>query len=88
MVFAHASGVLSYQVALRTLGRFANDHGAHAVPHGLRKNAVNALLESGCSVAEVAAITGQSLRMVEHYAKGRDQAALGEAAILKWERAS
>jgi hypothetical protein len=35
--------------------------------HGLRKNAVNALLEAGCSAAEVSAITGQSLEMVEHH---------------------
>lgn len=56
------------------------------VPHGLRKNAVNALLECGCSVAETSAISGQSLRIVEHYAKGRDQRKLASAAILKWER--
>lgn len=55
------------------------------VPHGLRKNAVNALLEAGCSAAETAAITGQSLQMVEHYAKGRNQKHLASAAILKWE---
>jgi hypothetical protein len=59
--------------------------GHHIVPHGLRKNAVNALLEAECSVAEVSAITGQSLQMVEHYAKERDQAALGRSAILKFE---
>ena len=36
--------------------------------HGLRKSAVVMLLEAGCEVAEVAAITGQSLAMVQHYA--------------------
>lgn len=56
------------------------------VPHGLRKNAVIALLENECSIAETAAISGQSLAMVEHYAKGRNQEKLGRAAILKWER--
>lgn len=56
------------------------------VPHGLRKNAVNALLEAGCSAAETAAISGQSLQMVEHYAKRRSQKRLGSAAMLKWER--
>jgi integrase len=66
---------------------FAKELGEKVVPHGLRKNAVNALLEVGCSVAETAAISGQSLAMVEHYAKKRAQAALGTAAILKWERA-
>ena len=35
--------------------------------HGLRKSAVVMLLEAGCTTAEVAAITGQSFDMVEHY---------------------
>jgi len=60
--------------------------GADLVPHGLRKNAVNALLEAGCSVAETSAISGQSFAMVEYYARKRSQAKLGSAAILKWER--
>lgn len=59
---------------------------AHVVTHGLRKNAVNALLEAGCSTAETAAISGQSLGMVEHYARARNQQALGTAAVLLWER--
>lgn len=66
--------------------KWAKDRGHHIVPHGLRKNAVNALLEAGCSVAEVAAITGQSLQMIEHYAKERDGEHLSRAAILKFER--
>jgi hypothetical protein len=36
-------------------------------------------------IAEVAAITGQSLQMIEHYAKERDRAELGRSAILKFE---
>lgn len=56
------------------------------VPHGLRKNAVNTLLEAGCSAAETASISGQSLQMVEHYAKLRSQKKLSQAAMLKWER--
>lgn len=67
------------------LKAFALAHGAEVVPHGLRKNAVNALLECGCSVAETAAISGQSLGMVEHYAKARAQGELASAAILRWE---
>jgi hypothetical protein len=43
------------------------------------------LLESGCTDAEVAAITGQSRDMVEHYAKQVNQQRLAAAAILKWE---
>lgn len=63
------------------------ERGRDDVIHGLRKNAVNALLLAECSTAEVSAITGQSLKMVEHYAKQRDQARLGQAAILKLDTA-
>lgn len=67
--------------------KWARDkHGVNIVPHGLRRNAVNALLESGCTVAEVAAITGQSLQMIEHYAKERDGEQISRSAILKFER--
>jgi integrase len=59
---------------------------AKVVPHGLRKNAVNALLEAGCSAAETAAISGQSLQMVEYYARRRSQKKLGQTAMLKWEK--
>lgn len=55
------------------------------VPHGLRKNAVIALLEAGCSAAETAAISGQSLQMVEYYARARSQKKLGQSAMLKWQ---
>jgi integrase len=65
---------------------FAAEHGAKVVPHGLRKNAVNELLHAGCSAAEAAAISGQSLAMVEHYAKARAQGKLASAAVLKWQR--
>jgi integrase len=67
------------------LQAWAEARGQHIVPHGLRKNAVIALLECGCSVAETAAISGQTLSLVEHYAKQRDQAKLASAAILRWE---
>ncbi len=67
------------------LQRFAATQGHKVVPHGLRKNAVNALLEAGCSSAETAAVTGQSLQMVEHYAKQRSGRRLSTAAILKLE---
>ncbi|SCW56400.1 Site-specific recombinase XerC [Sphingobium faniae] len=72
---------------LRTdIQAFCAELGVKVVPHGLRKNAVNALLEAGCSAAETAAISGQSLQMVEHYAKRRSQSKLGRTAILKWQR--
>jgi len=53
--------------------------------HGLRKSAVVMLLEAGCTDAEVAAITGQSREMVEHYARMVNQQQLARSAVLKWE---
>ena len=73
----------------QTIRRYIKAHGRQfglqIVPHGLRKNAVIALLESGCSVAETAAITGQTYGMVEHYAKQINQARMASAAIIKWQ---
>jgi integrase len=77
---------LSERAIREKLQAFAKGKGFKIVPHGLRKNAVNALLEVGCSVAQTAAISGQTLQLVEHYARRRDQARLGNAAILQWER--
>lgn len=65
---------------------FTAKMGVKTVPHGLRKNAVNALLEAGCTVAEVAAITGQTLQIIEHYAAQVNRKKMGRAAILKWEK--
>lgn len=69
------------------LQRWGAKQGCHLVPHGLRKNAVNALLEAGCSVGETSAISGQSLGMVEHYARKRNNRKLGSVAIGRWEDA-
>lgn len=55
------------------------------VPHGLRKSAVCFLLEAGCETAEVAAITGQSFDMIEHYARDINSQRLARRAIAKWE---
>lgn len=74
------------QVIRRELKAHGAKMGVEVVPHGLRKNAVNSLLEAGCSVPEVAAITGQDFRMVQHYAAGVDRRRLGKAAILKLEK--
>lgn len=77
-------------LAVRTLREniqdFASELGYKIVPHGLRKNAVISLLEVECTIAQVSAVTGQSMQMVEHYAKRVNQEALGDAAILKLER--
>lgn len=70
------------------LQKFTDTFGVHCVPHGLRKNAVIALLDAGCSMAETSAISGQSLQMVEKYAKARNQSKLADAAILRWERSA
>lgn len=56
--------------------------------HGLRRNAVNALLEAGCSVPQVAAITGQSFEMVQHYAQEVDQKLQATSAMNKWKTSS
>ena len=53
--------------------------------HGLRKSAVCFLLEAGCTDAEVAAITGQTRQMIEHYAALVNQQRLARGAMLKWE---
>lgn len=58
---------------------------AGLVFHGLRKSAVVMMLEAGCTDAEVAAVTGQSRKMVEHYSRQVNRGKLGAAAILKWE---
>lgn len=85
-ILAADNGNAVGQQAIRIeLQAFAAARGFKVVPHGLRKNAVNALLEAGCSAAETAAISGQTLQMVEHYAKARAQSKLGSAAILKWQ---
>lgn len=81
----HLGRPMTDQVIRKELTSFAEAQGQRLVPHGLRKNAVNALLEAGCSVAEVQAITGQSFRMVEHYARRVRRRDLGKAAILKLE---
>jgi integrase len=81
----HLGQPMTDQVIRKELKKFAAEQGHDLVPHGLRKNAVNALLEAGCTVAEVQAITGQSFKMVEHYARRVHRRELGTAAILKLE---
>lgn len=71
-----------------TIQAFTADLGSFTVPHGLRKNAVNALLEAGCSIAEVSAITGQGFQIVEHYAAKVNRRKLGKTAILKFEKSA
>lgn len=52
--------------------------------HGLRKAAASKMAESGCTVEELAAITGhKSLAVVAHYIKAADQAKLARRAMEK-----
>lgn len=81
-VEGHSIGPQPIRIALK---KHCAAFGLDLVPHGLRKNAVIALLEAGCSIAETASISGQTFQMVEHYAKLRDQGKLASAAVLKWE---
>jgi integrase len=56
----------------------------HCSAHGLRKAASRRLAEFGCTVHEVAAITGHaSLREVQRYTKGADQKRLATSAVEK-----
>jgi integrase len=50
--------------------------------HGLRKAAARRLAEAGCTVHEIASITGhRSLAMVQHYTSSADQQRLAGAAV-------
>jgi integrase len=54
----------------------------HCVFHGLRKAACTRLADAGCSAHEIAAISGhKTLKEVERYTKGADQARLARAAM-------
>lgn len=87
-ILTNSNGQPWTQSGLRQkLQAWAKERGHHVVPHGLRKNAVDSLLEAGCTIAEVSGITDQSFAMVEHYSKGRDKLHLGRAAIIKFEAA-
>jgi integrase len=52
--------------------------------HGLRKLAAAELADAGCSMHEIAAITGhQSLSMIQLYTRSADQERLASAAIIR-----
>src|SRR5262245_26586829 len=54
------------------------------VPHGLRKTAARRLAEAGCTVHEIAAITGHTtLKEVERYTKAFDRERLARAAMAR-----
>lgn len=83
-ILTNANGQPWTQSGLRQkLQDWAKARGHKVVPHGLRKNAVIALFEAGCTAAEVSGITDQSIGMLEHYAKGVNKPRLGRAAVVK-----
>lgn len=85
-ILAHPNGKPIHNQTIRDeIKSFGKERGYQVVPHGLRKSAVISLLEAGCTIAETAAITGQTFQLVEYYARQVDQARLGSAAILKLE---
>jgi integrase len=54
----------------------------HCTAHGLRKAAATRLANAGCSVNEIAAITGhKSLREIAHYTSAADQGRLAQQAL-------
>jgi integrase len=60
----------------------AADLPQHCVFHGLRKAALTRLADAGCTVHEIAAISGhKTLKEVERYTKAADQARLARAAM-------
>lgn len=80
-------GGLTAQLFNRWCLLFNKAHGVRGfTPHGLRKNATNELFDAGCTAAQVASVTGhKSLRMLEHYGKGRSQSGLAKVAVLdRW----
>jgi integrase len=87
-ILTNSNGQPWKQSGLRQkLQDWAKERGHKVVPHGLRKNAVNALFEAGCTAAEVSGITDQSIGMLEHYAKGVNKLTLGRAAVVKLDAA-
>lgn len=83
-ILTNANGQSWTQSGLRQkLQEWAAARGHKVVPHGLRKNAVDSLLEAACTAAEVSGITGHSIGMVEHYSKGVNRKRLGSAAVVK-----
>ncbi|WP_431280943.1 tyrosine-type recombinase/integrase [Humitalea sp. 24SJ18S-53] len=60
--------------------------GVAAPPHGLRKATCCRLAEAGCTPHEIASITGQSLKMVEHYTREVNQRRIATRTITRLGR--
>jgi integrase len=62
---------------------------AECSAHGLRCNAAIALVEAGCEVPQVMAVTGhKTFKEAQRYASHRDQKKLAKQAVAKWEVAN
>jgi len=60
----------------------------HCTFHGLRKAACRRLAEAGCTVHQIAAISGHvSLKEIERYTKAADQVRLAREAMARTDRA-
>lgn len=74
---------LGYDAVEKRFRSWRTGLGPNAAPyslHGLRKLAIVQLAEAGCSDAEIQAVTGQSLQMVEYYRKNASRYRLSKAA--------
>lgn len=94
-----AGDVVATTILTNSLGRpWTAAHLTHSLPihlarlglpvglniHGLRKLAATELADAGCSVHEIAAVTGhKTLAMVELYTRSADQQRLADAAVVK-----
>jgi integrase len=67
--------------------QWSREAGLNGCPlHGLRKAFCRRLAEAGCSVNQIAAISGhKSLSEVERYTRAADQVALADEAIAKMQ---
>jgi integrase len=85
-ILTNSNGLPWGQSGLRQkLQDWAKERGHGVVPHGLRKNAVIALLEAGCTPHEVQGITDQSWEIINHYAEKVNRLKLGRSAVVKLE---
>ena len=67
---AKGAGRLSYRMAAQAMRDARAEIGAEDYDtHGLRYTAAVELLKAGCSDELIASVTGQSIRMVEHYTR-------------------
>lgn len=74
---------LGYNAAQKRFAAWRKGIGAKAATyqlHGLRKNAIISLAESGATDSEIQAITNQSSEMVEYYRKRANRKRMSEAA--------